>query len=169
MNHSPHIEIAAGGYLRELYMVQPSKQAKSQQEYFRMLCNAFDLAHYGNPQVGSKSSLFKAILGAISPQATCYFPTTLPQIISDPLIQMLNEKVSHDVLAKNDQVFNFNDWIEAWRMKCVLRKGSHKMRDILCKQSEKLNKKPGREIDGDGFQKIEISRRTSIYPTRVCA
>ena len=157
--HPLHHEIAAGGYLHGLCTFQSSKQVKSQQEYFQMLCNAFDLAHYGNQKAGSKSTLFKAIVDTISPQATCYFPTIPTQIKSESLIQMLNEKVS-DVLAKNDQDFNFNNWIEAWRMKCVSRKGLHKMKEILHKRSEKFNKKPGREIDSGGFQRISRHQRS---------
>ena len=108
--------------------------------FWKMLCTAFDIAHYGNTQIDSEAIL-KKILAVISPQATCYLPTSFLAIQSDYLAHRLQEMVS-DVLAKDDLEFNFDEWYEAWRISCVIRKTSvQKMEEKLTRRSDGKNRK----------------------------
>ena len=122
-------------------------------QFWKMLCTAFDIAHYGNTQVDSEAIL-KRILAVISPQATCYLPTSTLAIQSDHLAHRLQEMVS-DVLAKGDQEFNFNEWYEAWRISCVIRKTSlQKMQEILTRRSEGKNCKTSSHTDSQGYTRV---------------
>ncbi len=155
-SHPLRQEIAEGGYLHQSFLTRSflAHSGKPQQGYFRLLCNAFDLAYYRNPQIDSKNKHFKAILDAISPQATCYLPvSSMPlQIQSDPLTKMLHEE-ANGIFTKTDQAFSFNKWFEAWRMNCVSRKGSQRMKEILIRKSNQHNKR-GKEVGVDEFQLV---------------
>ena len=152
--HPLHWEMVAGGYLLHNQEVS---------SYFRWLCNAFEVAYYGSSKVGRKESLFKAVLSTISPQATCYFPvaTVSLEIRSDSLKQMMDEQVL-DILTTSDHAFNFNSWFEAWRMNCVSRKGSQKMKQILISRSQQYNnKKSSKNVDTEGFQSVVYHKQRS--------
>ena len=157
--HPLHQEIAAGDYSHQSSIAH-SKELKSQQGYFRLLCNAFDLAHYGSTKIASKSSLFKAVLNAISLFATGYLPIMYLNVHSDFLTQKLNEEVI-EVFTKKDRAFDFDKWFEAWRINCVSRKGSQKMREILFRRSEQSNK------NVDEYEKSQDTPHFSIPPVYV--
>lgn len=160
--HPLHQEMTAGRYLHQSFRTHSSQ---SQQEYFRLLCIAFDLAHYGNQTVGEKSRLFKFVLNSIS-LATSYSPVTF-EIQSDILVQKLNEQVM-DILTKKDEAFHFNRWFEAWCINCVTRKGSVRMREILFQRSQQRNyKKSNKEVDTEGFQSVYRRQKSQDTPPPV--
>lgn len=128
-----HQQIISGGFLTQ------SERVINFQQYLTMLCTAFDMAYYGSTDVGSASSIMESVLNAFSPQATCYMPTSSFTIHSNPLTEKLHQKVA-DVISKNDRDFDFNKWLEAWRINCVTRKGSMIMKDTLSRRSEYINR-----------------------------
>jgi hypothetical protein len=153
-SHPLHHKIAAGGYLLH--------SEGTQENYFRLLCNAFDLASYGSSKVGSQEDLFRAVLNAISPQATCYLPvaTTFLKIHSNSLIEMMKEQAI-STLTTSDHSFNFDTWFEAWRMNCVSRIGSKRMKEILIRRSNSV------DVGGYKRQRSQGTPQVSIPPVYV--
>lgn len=148
-SHPLYQKITEGGFLHQSFLVYSG--TPQQGWYFKLLCNAVELAHYGSDKVGGKESLFKAVVDAISPQATCYLPVTYEslQIQSELLKKMFDEQAT-EVLAKGDREFNFNRWLEAWRINCVSKKGSQRMKEILLKKSEQYKKQPSKQTATQG-------------------
>lgn len=118
-----HQQMITGGYLA--YCVTQLDI----QHYLSILSAAYDFNHYGNMKIDS-SAIIKALFSLFSPQATCYLPSSALVINSYWLIQAVRQK-SDNVLNSIDFDFNFDDWFNSWRMKCITKEGVWKMWDTL--------------------------------------
>ena len=113
-------------------------------QFWKMLNMAFDITRYGDPEI-SVHTCVQLVLNTMSPQAICYLPPSTVTIQSDQLAKTLHEMVA-DVLRKDDSVFNFDEWLYAWRINCINTKEPSRMEDILKRKSYIENQKPQHHI-----------------------
>ena len=152
--HPLYQQVTAGGYLHKSYL---SHSSGFQQNFFRLLCIAFDLAHHGSPKICNKNKIVKTALAALSPQATCYLPATMTSVFLPIQSESLKKKLLHvlDDIIVNSQN-NLDNWFDAWRIICMSgKKSSHKMKTKL----EAQLKPPHSKIaDGREFQVHQRSK-----------
>ena len=133
-----HQQIISGGYLTKSYLSHPDKTINLF-EYVRLLCSALTIESYGNTHISDHFDVMKAVMSALSPQATCYMRISSLTALSPQMSKRLKEEAS-SVLGKSDSDFKFNEWLEAWRINCITRKGHKQMTDILCRRANTHNK-----------------------------
>ena len=162
IKHPLHELMRSGWYLTQ--SLTRAEKTLRFQNYFCMLSQAFEIAFYGNTQIMSKDGIIRALIGIISPQATCYLPIASLKINSELLIQSLHEEASQ-VLGKKDEQFSFDKFYEAWLISCIIKKLG-KMESILQGRSENQNKQTNKQLDSEGFSQVYRRQRSRDLPHR---
>ena len=137
--HPLHQAVVAGGHVHQSLLVSQSE--KLGHSYFRLLSNAFDMAHHGNTKMGSKNTIFTYMLAAVSPQATCYIPATFISTFS-PTSGVFKKKMINRAkdIFEDKKALKLDKWLEAWRINSLCGNGSKEMKGKLMAISRKHSK-----------------------------
>ena len=140
--HPLHQDIEKGGYLAESFLQHHSKGLAL--HYLKMNLLAYQASSYGSCQF-DKSTILKCLKNILSPQAASHLFVPTLSIPFDNVRKILHDGALH-ILKLDDNSFNFNDWLESWRILSVTETGYTEMKNCLKIQAGKYNDGIKRDI-----------------------
>jgi len=155
-----HKHLCEGGYLQQSYTTYPPRELKTYIDFCLLSLEA--------DSCGSK--LFRSVdvtrilQNLFSPQAAVYLPVSklhMYAIRSSELVNKVLEKEIAAALGTRDADFKMNQWLEMWRISCLLGKGTQRIESVLNERQRLENNKVK-----SATQATYKPSHTSVYSSR---
>ena len=161
MSSPLHQDIENGGYLAESFLRHPNRSLAS--EYFTSSLFACQIANYGSDQF-DKSTVLRCISNLLSPQAASQLH--IPTIFFPPNFNDVREVLYCEaigILATDDKDFDFNQWLESWRLLFATKRNS-KMETSLKLRGGHYHDKKSKVASSDGYTQVLHRQRSKGPP-----
>lgn len=155
-----HKHLCEGGYLQQSFTTYPPRELKTYIDFCLLSLEA--------DSCGSK--LFRSVdvtrilQNLFSPQAAVYLPVSklhMYAIRSSELVNKVLEKEIAAALGTRDADFKMNQWLEMWRISCLLGKGTQRIESVLNERQRLENIKVK-----SATQATYKPSHTSVYSSR---
>ena len=155
-----HKHLCEGGYLQQSFMTYPPGELKTYIDFCLLSLEA--------DSCGSKlfrsMDVTRILQNLFSPQAAVYLPVSklhMNPIRRSELVSKGFEKEIAATLGTRDADFKMNQWLEIWRMSCLLGKGTQRIESVLNERQRLENTKAE-----SGNQATYKPSHTSVYSSR---
>ena len=139
-----------GGHLQESFLTYPPERLT---EYLRTCLEALALFNIATSKYFSKAEFQATFSNFFSPQATVYLPVNKSHCSTVRTSKAASKLLSHmaaDRIARKD--FKLDNWLDIWRIHCILGRGSQKLGPILAEQARHVNIMAGKITQSDSKQ-----------------
>ena len=133
-----HKPLCEGGFLQQSFANYPPREL----EYYISLCLlALDTVHCGG-KLFTSAKIRRILQNLFSPQAAVYLPVSKLHVITirrSELAYKELEAVTASTLTTQEVNFKMDEWLEAWRIFCMLGKGTQRMESVLSESQKQVN------------------------------
>ena len=133
-----HKPLCEGGFLQQSFANYPPREL----EYYISLCLlALDTVHCGG-KLFTSAKIRRILQNLFSPQAAVYLPVSKLHMITirrSELAYKELEAVTASTLTTQEVNFKMDEWLEAWRIFCMLGKGTQRMESVLSESQKQVN------------------------------
>ena len=155
-----HKHLCEGGYLQQSYTTYPPGELKTYIDFCLLSLEA--------DSCGSKlfrsMDVTRILQNLFSPQAAVYLPVSklhMNAIRRSELVSKGFEKEIAAILGTRDADFKMNQWLEMWRMSCLLGKDTQRIESVLNERQRLENIKVK-----SATQAMYKPSHTSVYSSR---
>jgi len=127
-----------GGFIQQSFVKYPRVQLKN---YISFCLLALETVDCGG-KLFTSTEIRRILQNLFSPQASVHLPVSklhLYTIRSSELACRELEEVTLATLRTQEFDFRMDEWLEAWRIYCMLGKGTQKMESVLNKSQNQVN------------------------------
>ena len=138
-----------GGHLQESFLTYTPGRLT---EYLRACFEALEF-HTATSKYFSKVEFQTVFLNFFSPQATVYLPVNETHCTTVRDLKAASNLLScmaADRIARKE--FKLDNWLDIWRIHCILGRGSQKLEQILAEQARQVNVKAEKSRQHDRKQ-----------------
>ena len=155
-----HKHLCEGGYLQQSFTTYPASELKT---YINLCLLSLEADSCGSKLFRSMD-VTRILRNLFSPQAAVYLPVSklhMYAIRSSELLTKMFEKEIAATLGTRDVDFRMNQWLETWRICCLLGKGTQRIESALNERQRQENIKAK-----SGNQATYKPCHTSVYSSR---
>ena len=149
-----HKPLCEGGFLQQSFTNYPPRELK---DYISLCLLALDTVHCGG-KLFTSAMITRILQNLFSPQAAVHLPVSklhLDTIRRSELACNELKEATASTLTRDAFHFGMDEWLEAWRIYCMLGKGTQRMESVLNESQRQVN------IKAVGAQKVPRHGPTS--------